>query len=627
MSTERRILKPQVVLTFCWSLLLATGCVTARKDATPESTDAAAPAAATKPRAETRTNRVDEASKDASAEYHFSLAQAYAADGNTDMAIEEYKLTLVFDPNSAMIYARLATEYVKKGLLSEAMETCKEALKRDPNHLDVRLILAGLYSTTRDSVAALAEYDRVLKIDPRHEEATVYKSQVLAEDGKYADAAKILRDFVRREKDAALSWYYLGRMEHQLDHTKEAVRAFKTVMALKPGFTQAGLALGYLYEEKRMNPQAIATYRELYEDAQDLTAASRLATLLLKAEKYEAAIPYLQALEQADPDDMTTRVKLGLVQMELHKFDQAIATFKKILEKNPNSDRIHYYLGSLYEEGKQYDLAIQELKQIPSDSKLFGDAALHVAYLHKQASRMPEARASIEDAIVRSPRNPGFYIFKASLEEETKDFPQAIATLEQAVGQFPEDEKIRYYLGSIYDRTGDIDKGLEHMEAILRLNPENVDALNYVGYTWTLRGVRLNDAERLLRRALGLRPENGYVQDSWGWYLFTRGRVKEAIVQLEKAARLKPNEPTILEHLGDAYARYNLREKALAQYASAARLADTLDLRDKIQAKAENMRKELAQGRPTDVLDREPARMPAGASNQPAIREESVEQQ
>src|SRR5262249_26716066 len=83
---------------------------------------------------------------EASAEYHFSLAQAYVAEGNPDRAIEEYKLTLAFDPNSPLIYARLATEYIKKGMMSAAMETCKEALQRDPNYIDARLMLAGLYS-------------------------------------------------------------------------------------------------------------------------------------------------------------------------------------------------------------------------------------------------------------------------------------------------------------------------------------------------------------------------------------------------------------------------------------------------------------------------------------------------
>jgi tetratricopeptide (TPR) repeat protein len=83
------------------------------------------------------------------------------------------------------------------------------------------------------------------------------------------------------------------------------------------------------------------------------------------------------------------------------------------------------------------------------------------------------------------------------------------------------------------------------------------------------------------------------VQDSWGWYLFVRGRTREAVIELEKAARLKPNEAIILEHLGDAYLRSNLREKAVLQYRDAAKFADE-ETRRKIESKLESVRREVA---------------------------------
>jgi len=116
---------------------------------------------------------------EASAEYHFSLAQAYVAEGSPDRAIEEYKLALMFDPNSALVYARLATEYIKKGMLSDAMATCKEALQRDPKYVDARLMLAGLYSSMKETDEAVREYGIVLTQDPKNEEAAIYRAQGL----------------------------------------------------------------------------------------------------------------------------------------------------------------------------------------------------------------------------------------------------------------------------------------------------------------------------------------------------------------------------------------------------------------------------------------------------------------
>ena len=132
------------------------------------------------------------------------------------------------------------------------------------------------------------------------------------------------------------------------------------------------------------------------------------------------------------------------------------------------------------------------------------------------------------------------------------------------------------------------------MEEILKVNPDNADALNYIGYTYTVRGMRLQDAEKLLKRALVLKPDNAYVKDSWGWYLFVRGRVQEAVIELEKAVRMKPTESTILEHLADAYLKQNLREKAANQYSEALRFADTDSGKQKIQEKLNQVSKELA---------------------------------
>lgn len=542
---------------------------------------------------------------EAQAEYHFSLAQSYVAEGNPDRAIEEYKLVLVYDPGSSLVYARLATEYIKKGMLSAAMETCKEALQRDPKFTDARLILAGLYSTSRETDSALREYDTVLKFFPGHEEAAIYRAQVLLEDEQPEVAAQGLLKFLKQSPDSPLGYYYLGRAYQRGNKFKESSAAFQKAMELRSGFTQAALALGFLYEEKGMNAQAITVYKRMFEETQDASAANRIATILLKQEKYSEAIPYLEMVESVDPDDLNVRVKLGLIYMELKQHAKAIATFKSILLQNPESDRIHYYLGSLYEDMKDTESAIQHLKQIKADSKLFADGALHVAYLLKQAGQVDGAKAYIQSAIDQSPRVPGFYLFQANLEEESKELAKAVGILEKAHKIFPEDEKVKYYLGSLYDRQGNTDKSLEIMESILVTNPHNVDALNYIGYTWTVRGMRLHEAEKMIRRALALKPDNGYVQDSWGWYLYVRGRVPEAVIELEKAARLKPNEPTILDHLADAYLKMNLREKALQKYTDAIKHAEDDDSREKIAKKLETLRTELVrEGR---IKDRMPA--------------------
>ena len=61
-------------------------------------------------------------------------------------------------------------------------------------------------------------------------------------------------------------------------------------------------------------------------------------------------------------------------------------------------------------------------------------------------------------------------------------------------------------------------------------------------------------------------------RNSYGFFLMKKGELKKAALQLEKAYRLKPTEPVISEHLGDAYLRLNMKQKALEKYKEADKL-------------------------------------------------------
>ncbi|MBW2652719.1 MAG: tetratricopeptide repeat protein, partial [Deltaproteobacteria bacterium] len=115
-------------------------------------------------------------------------------------------------------------------------------------------------------------------------------------------------------------------------------------------------------------------------------------------------------------------------------------------------------------------------------------------------------------------------------------------------------------------------------------NPDNADALNYIGYTYADKGINLDKAEKLIKRALELKPQDGYIIDSMGWLYFKKGNYKKAIKHLEKAAKYASEDSIIREHLGDAYLKNNLNDKALEMYERALELEPEKDeLKEKIK--------------------------------------------
>lgn len=140
---------------------------------------------------------------------------------------------------------------------------------------------------------------------------------------------------------------------------------------------------------------------------------------------------------------------------------------------------------------------------------------------------------------------------------------------EEAARRFPEDLVILYDLGVLYEKRKRRDEALMVMEKIITLDPWHADALNFLGYSWAEKGIRLPEAHRYIKMALELKPYAGYIMDSMGWVLFQEGKASEAIPWLEKAVEKEGPDPIILEHLGDAYAVIGEDEKARETYRKA----------------------------------------------------------
>ena len=119
------------------------------------------------------------------------------------------------------------------------------------------------------------------------------------------------------------------------------------------------------------------------------------------------------------------------------------------------------------------------------------------------------------------------------------------------------------------DKAGRKEACIQEMRQVLKIDPDNVDALNYIGYTYAEQGVRLDEALFLIQKALKLKPNSGYIIDSLGWVYFQKGQYEKAVATLLKAATLTGKDPTIQEHLGDAYHKLKEYKKALQYYEKA----------------------------------------------------------
>jgi tetratricopeptide (TPR) repeat protein len=131
----------------------------------------------------------------------------------------------------------------------------------------------------------------------------------------------------------------------------------------------------------------------------------------------------------------------------------------------------------------------------------------------------------------------------------------------------PEDRLYIYFLrGANYDRQKDDSAAEIQFRKALALDPNNGMTLNYLGYMFADRGVKLDESVTLLKKAVEVDPQNGAYLDSLGWAYFKQGNYQMAEENLQKAIQRLPSDPSLHDHLGQIYEKTGRLRQAAAQW-------------------------------------------------------------
>lgn len=569
----------------------------------------AAPASMSPPQDAGDAAAIDPAYLRSKADYHFALGESLSLEGETERAIEEFKLTTVYDPQAATVRLRLAGEYMKLGLVTEAIEQAEMGLQIDPKNTELHLFLGGVYSSMKMYGEALKEYEKILVYESKNSEVELYMGAVLAEQSQF-DAAE--KHFLKATQDADfeknyLGHYYVGRMRTIQGSAgyARAEEAFKKALQMKPDFEDAVMAYSELLEMKNQKERSLALLESYQtQHGPKKMIAFQLGQAYLEQEKYEKAYKHLVVLESFEPTNLNVKMKVALILIEQKNYDEAVLKLEEILSLSPTSDKVRFYLGAVFEEKQNFTDAIYHFKKIEASSSHFAEATVHVAYMYQKTDRLNEAIETVEAALVQRDDIPQFYAYYASLLDEKKDFSRGITVLEKANKKFPKSAQVKYYLGSLYDRVNKKEKSMELMRGVLEIESDHVQALNFLAFTMAEQSKNLDEAEKLALRANELQPNDAYIMDTVGWIYFKRGQVEEAIRYLEAAHRLKPDEAIVAEHLGDAYYMFELADKAKEMYLKAVAVEkdETRKAEIKVKIASINQPDSKAARRPASVV-------------------------
>ncbi len=210
---------------------------------------------------------------------------------------------------------------------------------------------------------------------------------------------------------------------------------------------------------------------------------------------------------------------------------------------------------SLLETLQRHALAAAAYKKVPADDPAFYAAEMGRAET-LEATGKPEEAIAVLRSLAQS--HPGVAVVHVTLGDmlsRMKRFDAAIAAYNAAIDLFddpdPRQWVVYYARGIAHERVDNWKQAEADFLKALDLSPGEPRVLNYLGYSYVEKGVKLDTALDMIRRAVEARPDSGYIVDSLAWALYRLGRYEEAVPHMERAAALMPVDPVVNDHLGD----------------------------------------------------------------------------
>lgn len=256
---------------------------------------------------------------------------------------------------------------------------------------------------------------------------------------------------------------------------------------------------------------------------------------------------------------------------------------------SPASEDIKLLLGEILTKLDRPAAAARAYAVIPQNSP-----AAHAAFMRQvEALRSSEnygaAEVLLKRELIKRPNNKRLLSLLADLFRIQGLCDQAIPLYDQIIAGFGRPEVSQWFnyfaRGSCHELEGSWPLGEADLLVTLRLVPENAMVLNYLGYSWLSRSIKLDQARKLIEKAAAKDPENGSIIDSLGWVQYKTQDIAAAVETLERAVRLSPGNSVISDHLGDAYWKSGRLREARFEWRHALATAEDDENIERIKAK------------------------------------------
>lgn len=502
---------------------------------------------------------------------NFLVAETALQRGDTKTATEVYLELAGYtrDPRIAQRATEVALHARQPGI---ALDAAKIWLKADPDSLAARQALSALFVGTGRLDEARPHMEKLLTSGGTNVgEAFMQLNNLLGRNADKAAAFRLINQLAEPYPRLPEARFAVSQAAWFSEQPDIAATEIKRALALRPDWEIAAVYYGRILQRKSM-AESIGFFEEFlkkYPASND--ARLNYARILVAEKDYVRAREQFQQLLMMNPTNADVALATGLLSVELRDYDVAETSLRKALDLNyRDPNMVRFYLAGIYEKNQKIPMAMEWYKLV-TDGNQYIPAHSRYAVLLSGQGKMDEARKYLQELPVKdNQQRVQLIIAEAQLLRTTGEHRKVFHLLSDGLKKLPDVPELLYDRALAAEEIGKSDILEQDLRKLIKLKPDYAHAYNALGYSLTERNNRLPEALELIEKASKLSPEDPFIMDSLGWVHYRMGNLDEGINYLKRAFAMNP-DPEIAAHLGEVLWVKGVKEEAREIWQTAVR--------------------------------------------------------
>lgn len=528
----------------------------------------------------------------AQARFHYLLGEMLLLRGDAQNGSTMLSSAYALDA-MPLLGSRAIIAKAEAGMTEDAMKEAERLVLLYPKNNEAKVLYAQLLLRDGKFSKAAVQLESVIKSQPSDELPYAMLVEISARAGNRKKAKEVARKLTKVRPQSPTGWSMMARLSLLSGARKEMLTSAKRAYSIEASPDNAVL-YALALELNGHSKEALRVYEVAYKSADSSEKLTRkLVELYRQVGNLEEALRVLSDIPRAAGNQPSVGLEIQRVAIlwELKRDQEALVIMEQLSKDDQPSELVSTLLGYAYERVKRPDDALLAYASVTKDFSLFKAVGIRRVLILQAQGKLVEAESLLQSFIDQPDPGWEFFVLAAEVAASAGRLDDAIAKSKAGRERYPDQVRFVFLTGAYQEKAGKFQDAMESMRDLIKQEPANSAALNFLGFMMVEHGKDLQEARKLIERALEIRPEDGAYLDSLGWCYFKLGESKKAEELLLRAVKISPDEGVIMEHLGELALQRGQLDAAIGWFEKALQQKLEPRDRDRIQARLEEKRR------------------------------------